>query len=99
MAGQEQKEKKQNALVRYVRDTRGELRKVRWPSRDEAWALTKIVLAVTFGMAIFLGALDLFFGWMLGGIISQNILFIALGGVVVAALAAGAIFIGRSEEV
>ncbi len=55
MAGQEETEKKENALVRYFRDTRAELRKVRWPSRSEAWSLTKIVLAVTLGMAVFLG--------------------------------------------
>ncbi len=98
MAGQEETEKKENALVRYFRDTRAELRKVRWPSRSEAWSLTKIVLAVTLGMAVFLGALDLFFGWVLRGIIDQNFLYIALAGVVVIAIAVSAVLIGRGEE-
>lgn len=98
MAGQEETEKKENALVHYLRDTRAELRKVRWPSRSEAWSLTKIVLAVTLGMAVFLGALDLFFGWVLGGIIDQNFLYIALAGVVVIAIAVSAVLIGRGEE-
>lgn len=98
MAGQEETEKKENALVRYLRDTRAELRRVRWPSRSEAWSLTKIVLAVTLGMAIFLGALDLFFGWVLGGIIDQNLLYIALAGVVVITIAVSAVLIGRGEE-
>lgn len=44
-------------MVRYFRETRGELRKVTWPTREEAWRLTLIVLAVTAAMAIFLGVI------------------------------------------
>jgi preprotein translocase subunit SecE len=50
-----------NALVRYVRETRGELRKVTWPTREESQRLTAIVLGVTAVMALFLGLLDLIF--------------------------------------
>ena len=50
-----------NALVRYIRETRGELRKVTWPTREESQRLTAIVLGVTAVMAIFLGLLDLIF--------------------------------------
>jgi preprotein translocase subunit SecE len=50
-----------NALVRYIRETRGELRKVTWPTRQESQRLTAIVLGVTAVMAIFLGLLDLLF--------------------------------------
>lgn len=49
------KQSSDNPLVRYFRETRGELRKVTWPTRDEAWRLTLIVLAVTAAMAVFLG--------------------------------------------
>jgi preprotein translocase subunit SecE len=41
-----------------VKETVGELRKVTWPSRDEATNLTKIVLVVIFAMTLFLGVLD-----------------------------------------
>ncbi len=44
-----------NPVARYIRETRGELRKVTWPTREEAWRLTLIVLGVTAAMAIFLG--------------------------------------------
>ena len=37
----------ENALVRYLRETRGELRKVTWPTRQESQRLTAIVLGVT----------------------------------------------------
>jgi preprotein translocase subunit SecE len=51
-----------NALATYLRETRGELRKVTWPTREEAQRLTAIVLGVTLVMALFLGTLDFLFG-------------------------------------
>ncbi len=53
--------KPDNRIVSYFKATRGELRKVSWPTRKEATNLTLIVLAVTAGMAIFLGAVDFLF--------------------------------------
>ncbi len=53
--------KPDNALVRYLKETRAEIRKVSWPTREQAINLTLIVLAVTIAMAIFLGAVDLIF--------------------------------------
>jgi len=49
--------KKQNAIQRFTRETVGELRKVSWPTRQEAWQLTLVVLVVLFFMAIFLGVI------------------------------------------
>ncbi len=49
------------AVRRYFRETIGELRKVNWPSRQEAINLTQIVLAVIVLMTVFLGILDLVF--------------------------------------
>jgi len=50
-----------NAITRYYRETVGELRKVTWPTRQEAINLTVVVLIVTFGMSAFLGILDYLF--------------------------------------
>ena len=47
-----------NRVQRYIRETVGELRKVNWPTRQEATNLTIIVLIVTFSMSIVLGLLD-----------------------------------------
>ena len=47
--------KKQNVIQRFTRETVGELRKVSWPTRQEAWQLTLIVLVVLAFMSIFLG--------------------------------------------
>ena len=47
-----------NRVQRYFRETIGELRKVSWPSRQEAINLTIVVLIVIIGMSAFLGVLD-----------------------------------------
>jgi preprotein translocase subunit SecE len=45
-------------FIRYLRGTRSELKKVTWPTRQEAQNLTYIVLGVTVAFAVFLGLLD-----------------------------------------
>jgi preprotein translocase subunit SecE len=58
--------KKQNAIQRFNRETVGELRKVSWPTRQEAWQLTQIVIVVLVFMAVFLGIIvDGVAGWLL----------------------------------
>ena len=47
-----------NPVTRYLREVRGELRKVTWPSREESWRLTGIVLVVTLLFALFLWVFD-----------------------------------------
>ncbi len=54
-------EKRENRIVQYFKETRAELRKVTWPTRQEALNLTGIVLAVTIFMAALLGLLDFLF--------------------------------------
>ena len=58
-------------IQRFFQETIGELRKVSWPSRQEAIRLTEIVLIVIFVMSIILGGLDWIyaklFGVILGG--------------------------------
>ena len=55
------RQRKENAIVRYLKETRSELRKVTWPPREEAVNLTVIVMAVTVAMAAFLGVTDYLF--------------------------------------
>jgi preprotein translocase subunit SecE len=45
-------------IQRFFQETIGELRKVSWPSRQEAIRLTEIVLLVILVMALLLGGLD-----------------------------------------
>jgi preprotein translocase subunit SecE len=50
-----------NRVQLFFRETTGELRKVSWPTRKEAWNLTLIVLVVVFSMGTLLGLLDYLF--------------------------------------
>jgi preprotein translocase subunit SecE len=47
-----------NRLVRFLKETRTEIKKVAWPTRKQAINLTFIVIGVTAAMSLFLGVLD-----------------------------------------
>ena len=53
-------------IKRWFKETAGELRKVSWPTREEALALTRIVLIVTVIMSAILGILDFIFARLIG---------------------------------
>jgi len=53
--------KKENIVIKYLKETRVELKKVNWPSRQEATNLTLIVIGVTAFMALLLGLIDYIF--------------------------------------
>ena len=54
--------KKSPSRLRFIGELVGELRKVTWPTRQEAIRLTVMVLIVCLAIAIFLGAVDYGFG-------------------------------------
>ena len=45
-------------LVQYVKDSRQEMKKVTWPNRKEIKQHTLLVLGISAGVALFLGASD-----------------------------------------
>lgn len=92
------KSTKENAIVAYFRSTRAEIRRVRWPTLEQGWMMTKIVLAVTFGMSVFLGVLDFAFGWLLGRVIAGNVIFMILGAILTAALIGAVYMLGQAKE-
>ncbi|MCS6880693.1 MAG: preprotein translocase subunit SecE [Oscillochloridaceae bacterium] len=55
------KEQRENVIVRTFRETRSELRKVVWPTREETIRLTIVVITVSMiiGLILFIG--DSFF--------------------------------------
>ncbi|MCF6292151.1 MAG: preprotein translocase subunit SecE [Robiginitomaculum sp.] len=57
--------RKQNAIQRFTRETIGELRKVSWPSRQEAMNLTMVVIIVMVFMGILLSVTDILSGRLL----------------------------------
>jgi preprotein translocase subunit SecE len=50
---------------RFAADVIAELRKVTWPSFQETRYLTIVVAFVAVLMGLFLGGIDLFFGWII----------------------------------
>jgi preprotein translocase subunit SecE len=49
---------KENRIMQYLRETRAELRKVVWPTREEAINLTAIVVGTIVVMSLFFGTVD-----------------------------------------
>ena len=49
---------KENRVMHYFRETRAELRKVVWPTREEAINLTVVVVVTIVAMSAFFGVID-----------------------------------------
>jgi len=60
------KQQKENAIVRYLRETWFELKRVSWPTRNEAINLTVVVVVVAAFMAVVLSLMDWSFSSMFG---------------------------------
>ena len=58
--------KKPNRIQKWWRETVGELRKITWPTKDEALNMTKIVIIVVLVTAVFLGVVDFIFSRLIG---------------------------------
>ncbi len=50
---------------RWIEEIISELRKVTWPTREEAWYLTVVVIIVSVAFGVFLGGTDMFFNWFI----------------------------------
>ncbi len=57
-------------IIDYVKETKGELKHVSWPTRRQAIAFTVLVIVASIATAVFLGAFDFLFSVLLKGIIS-----------------------------
>lgn len=49
------------SFINYLRETKGELRHVTWPTRRQTINYTIIVLLISIGTGLFLGLLDYLF--------------------------------------
>jgi len=52
-------------FVNYVKDTKGEMAHVVWPTRREALAFTAVVIVISIATAAFLGFFDYLFSLIL----------------------------------
>jgi preprotein translocase subunit SecE len=89
--------KKDNFIIAYLKETRAELRKVHWPTQQEARTLTLVVMGVTVSMAALLGFLDFIFDRLLNGIVNLNPLAIILSAVMVVGMFGAGFIITRES--
>jgi preprotein translocase subunit SecE len=52
-------------LVNFLKEARAELSKVNWPNRQQTINYTVLVIGMSIAVAIFLGGLDYFYGYLL----------------------------------
>lgn len=57
------------AFLELLREARVEGRKIVWPTKEETWQTTLIVLAVVVVMSLVLWGVDSLFGWIISSII------------------------------
>lgn len=54
-------------VLDYIRESRAELKKVTWPTKQQMWYSTLVVIVVTFMVSVYLGLVDL----LLTGVFSK----------------------------
>ena len=52
-------------LTEFLKDVKTELGRVSWPTKKQTYHYTTLVIGVSLGVAVFLGALDTVFSWLL----------------------------------
>ncbi|MFA5155182.1 MAG: preprotein translocase subunit SecE [Patescibacteria group bacterium] len=50
-----------NKITTYFQESLAEMKKVTWPTKKETYNYTLLVIGISLGVAIFLGALDFLF--------------------------------------
>ena len=60
-----------NKAVLFLKEAWEELKKIAWPTRDQALRSTGAVLAVTFGIAAFTAVLDYIFSFLLNFFVTR----------------------------
>ena len=52
-------------IVQFFKEVKIELKKVTWPTRQNVWRYTMVVIVFSLAVAAFLGGLDMFFGYLI----------------------------------
>lgn len=63
-------------LFTYLRNVSAEMKKVSWPTREEARRLTLIVVSVTVAFSVVLGLIDVFYGWWFREAVNDTAIFL-----------------------
>lgn len=57
------------SFIQYLRDTKGELKHVSWPTNRQAITFTAFVVAITIFTSLYLGAFDTLFTWLIKNVV------------------------------
>lgn len=60
------------SLTQYIKDTRGEMKHVSWPTRHQVIVFTTAVVVVSLLTSVFLGAFDWLFGQAVNEVIFEG---------------------------
>jgi preprotein translocase subunit SecE len=63
---------RESGVQRFYRDTRSELRKVVWPTREQAINLTVLVIVASVAVGVILGGADLLFAQLFKMLVGQG---------------------------
>ena len=58
-------------FIEYIKDTKGEMKHVSWPTKKQAIAYTLLVILISVLVSFFLGVADFSFSKLLGNIITK----------------------------
>jgi len=84
-------------MVRYFKETRAEVARVTWPTREQALRLTGIVLAVTTALAVVLALIDYVFSWVIGRVLASDVVVTSLLFLLIVAGGIWWAFVGRKH--
>jgi len=62
------KEKRYRRFISFLREVRAELKKVTWPSRNEVYSTTLVVIFATIFFGFYLFFMDVIFSWVIAQI-------------------------------
>lgn len=60
-----QKERWYRRFISFLREVKAELKKVTWPSRNEVYNTTVVVIFATFFFGFYLFFMDIIFSWLI----------------------------------
>ncbi len=61
------------ALMGFFREAKSELLRVNWPNRKEVIRYTLMVVGISLFVAVFLGTLDMAFGWLVENYLLRSV--------------------------
>ncbi len=53
------------SVIKFIQEAFAELKKVSWPTREQIWDSTKVVIVTVVVISIFLGLIDILFSYLI----------------------------------